>query len=143
MDGVVPHRLEMKAKVSVAGTYNFYDYWGDDLYREVMGKSRMIVNLASKEYSRCVEDFLVPGDHFITCIFGELEGNKIVQKGVYVKMARGDMVRFMAENRVETPEALKSYDRYCYHFDESRYTDTEYVFIRSQVPGKQDSPEMV
>ena len=32
-----------------------------------------IMNLASKEYSRCLEKYLQPDDRFITCIFGEPE----------------------------------------------------------------------
>jgi cytoplasmic iron level regulating protein YaaA (DUF328/UPF0246 family) len=59
-----------------------------------------------------------------------------VQKGVYAKMARGDMVRYMAEIGAIAPEQLKAYDRCYYHFDESRSTDTEYVFIRTEIPGR-------
>ena len=88
MDGVVPYRLEMQAKAAVSGFKNLYDFWGDRLYREVADDSRIIVNLASKEYSRCIEKYLQPDDRYITCTFGELEGDKIVQKGVYAKMAR-------------------------------------------------------
>ena len=136
MDGIVPYRLEMQAKASIAGANSLYEYWGDDLYHEVIDSSRVIINLASREYSRCVEKHLTPEDQFITCVFGELEDGKVVQKGVYAKMARGDMVRFMAETGAETPEQLKAYDRCCYHFDESRSSETEYVFIRTQIPGK-------
>ena len=99
MDGVTPYRLEMQAKAKIAGTKDLYDYWGDRLYREVLDDSRIIINLASKEYSRCIEKYLQPEDVYITCVFGEFSGEKIVQKGVYAKMARGEMVRFMAENR--------------------------------------------
>ena len=136
MDGIVPYRLEMQAKAIIAGANSLYEYWGDDLYREVIDSSRVIINLASKEYSRCVEKHITSEDHFITCVFGELEDGKVVQKGVYAKMARGDMVRFMAETGAETPEQLKAYNRCFYHFDESRSTETEYVFIRTQIPGK-------
>ena len=78
MDGVVPYRLEMQAKARVAGARNLYEFWGDDLYREVLGESRIIVNLASVEYSRCIERYLTPGDRFITCVFGEPERGKVV-----------------------------------------------------------------
>ena len=136
MDGVVPYRLEMQAKATVAGYNNLYDFWGDSLYHEVLDSSRIIVNLASKEYSRCIDKYLSPEDRYITCIFGELEDGKVVQKGVYAKMARGDMVRYLAENAIEVPEQIKSYNRCCYVFDESRSSETEYVFIRKSVPGK-------
>jgi cytoplasmic iron level regulating protein YaaA (DUF328/UPF0246 family) len=97
--------------------------------------SRIIVNLASKEYSRCIEKYLRPDDRYITCIFGELEGNKVVQKGVYAKMARGEMVRFMAGIQAETPEQIKTFNWSGYHYDEDRSSDNEYVFIRTAVPG--------
>lgn len=112
---------------------NLYDYWGDSLYREVRDDSGLIINLASKEYSLCIERYLQPGDRFITCVFGEFadpEQKKIVQKGVYAKMARGDMVRFMAEQTIEEPERLKEYGRMGYHFSDERSTENEYVFIR-------------
>ena len=46
------------------------------------------------------------------------------------------MVRFMAEIGASDPEQLKTYDRCCYHFDEARSTDKEYVFIRTEIPGR-------
>ena len=95
MDGVTPYRLEMQAKAKIAGTKDLYDYWGDRLYRAILDDSRIIINLASKEYSRCIEKYLQPEDVYITCVFGEFSGEKIVQKGVYAKMARGEMVRFI------------------------------------------------
>lgn len=136
MDGVVPYRLEMQAKVAVSGCKNLYDFWGDSLYREVIDDSRIIVNLASKEYSRCIEKYLRPDDRYITCIFGELEGNRVVQKGVYAKMARGEMVRFMAGIQAETPEQIKAFNWSGYHYDQDRSSDNEYIFIRTEVPGK-------
>ena len=130
MDGVTPYRLEMQAKAKVAGTSNLYEYWGDTLYSEVRDDSGVIINLASKEYSRCIEKYLHPEDRFITCIFGELENGRVVQKGVYAKMVRGDMVRFMAEHQIEDPKMLKTYDRMHYHFSAERSSEAEYVFIR-------------
>ena len=136
MDGVVPYRLEMQAKAAVAGHKNLYDFWGGDLYREVLDASRTIINLASKEYSKCIEKYLQPEDRYITCIFGEPEGGKIVQKGVYAKMARGEMVRFMAGIQAEGPEQMKAFSWSGYHFDDERSSVTEYVFIRTEIPGK-------
>ena len=54
LDGVVPYRLEMQAKAKLPGFRNLYEFWGEDLYREVMDESRVLVNLASKEYSKCI-----------------------------------------------------------------------------------------
>jgi len=135
LDGVVPYRLEMQAKAKLPGFRNLYEFWGEDLYREVMDESRVLVNLASKEYSKCIEKYLKPGDRYITCIFGEPEGDKIVQKGVYAKMARGEMVRFMAGMQAETPEQMKDFSWSGYRFAEERSSETEYVFVRTGTPG--------
>ena len=75
-------------------------------------------------------------ERFITCVFGEVHAGKVVQKGVYAKMARGEMVRFMAGIRTEEPEQIKTFNWSGYQFDESRSSDTEYVFIRKEIPGK-------
>lgn len=130
MDGVTPYRLEMQAKAKIAGTKDLYDYWGNRIYLEVLDDSRVIVNLASKEYAKCVEKYLTAEDRYITCVFGEFSGEKIVQKGVYAKMARGEMVRYMAEHNVKQPEEMKRFDRLGYVFREDLSDEREYVFIK-------------
>lgn len=130
LDGVTPYRLEMQAKAGIDGKKNLYEFWGDKLYREVLDDSRVIINLASKEYSKCIENYLCPGDRFITCVFGEWKNGKVVQKGTQAKMARGEMVRFMAENGLEEPEKLKSFDRLGYTFREALSSEQEFVFLK-------------
>lgn len=130
MDGVTPYRLEMQAKTLVDRKAGLYDFWGKKLYDEVMDASRVIINLASKEYAKCIEAYLQPEDRWITCIFGELSAGKIIQKGVYAKMARGEMVRFLAENLIKEPEEMKGFDRLGYEFREDLSTETQYVFIK-------------
>ena len=137
-DGVVPYRLEMQAKASAAG--DLYRFWGDKLYREVVraerpenGKNRqgsLIINLASKEYSKCVEKYLKPEDTYLTIVFGEMTDGKVKQKGTFAKMARGEMVRFMAENEVEDPEEIKGFDRLGYRFEEALSDEREYIFLK-------------
>ena len=125
-DGVVPYRLEMQAKASDAG--DLYRFWGKKLYREVAGD--VILNLASKEYSRCIERYLQPEDVFLTVTFGEMIEGKVKQKGTLAKMARGEMVRYLAENKVEDPERIKGFDRLGYCFEETLSNEKEYVFLK-------------
>ena len=132
MDGVTPYRLEMQAKLEMDGAKNLYDYWGDRLYKEVRDSSGIIINLASKEYSKCIEKYLQPGDRYISCNFYEEQEGKLVQKGVYCKMARGEMVRFMAENRVEEPEGIKDFSVMGYRFSEELSSEKEYIFVRKK-----------
>ena len=131
LDGVVPYRLEMQAKAGVNGKKNLYEFWEDRLYQEVHEKDGVILNLASKEYSRCIEKYLKPEDTFITCVFGEWKSGKVIQKGTQAKMARGEMVRFMAERGIEDVEEIRRFDRLGYQFQEELSSDREYIFIRS------------
>ena len=130
MDGVTPYRLEMQAKIRIGDAKNLYEYWGDLLYRSVIDDSRIIINLASKEYSKCIEKYLTPQDRYISVTFCEASGDKMVTKGTYAKMARGEMVRFMAENNIENPGDIKKFDRLGYSFRSDLSSETEYVFER-------------
>ena len=143
MDGVAPYRLEMQTKVNVDGCGTLYDFWGDSLYKEVLDGSGVIVNLASKEYSKCIEKYLQPTDRFITFIFGEIEGDKVIQKGVYCKMARGEMVRYLAGIGAEEPEAARGFNWSGYRYDESRSDEKTYYFVREAVPGKVNNRKSV
>lgn len=134
MDGVTPYRLEMQAKLEIDGAKNLYEYWGDRLYKEVRDSSGIIINLASKEYSKCIEKYLQPGDRYISCNFFEEQEGKLVQKGVYCKMARGEMVRFMAEKRVEEPEGIKDFAVMGYRYAKELSSEKEYIFVRSKEP---------
>lgn len=132
LDGVVPYRLEMQAKATVGSCANLYEFWGSRLYDAVMDESHVLVNLASQEYAKAVARYLQPQDLMVTCVFGELEGNRVVQKGVYAKMARGEMVRFLASVGANRPEAMRSFSWSGYAFDEVRSTEERYVFVRSR-----------
>lgn len=69
LDGVIPYRLEMQAKGAPEEYKDLYQFWGDRLYRAVRDESGVILNLASKEYSKAVEKYLQPGDRFVTVVF--------------------------------------------------------------------------
>ena len=135
LDGVTPYRLEMQAKAAIGGCKDLYELWGDRIYREVRDEDGVIINLASKEYSRCVEKYLTAKDTLITCIFAERVKGKLVQKSTYAKMARGEMVRFLAERKVEDPREMKKFDRLGFVYREKLSSDTKYVFERMYQTG--------
>jgi cytoplasmic iron level regulating protein YaaA (DUF328/UPF0246 family) len=54
----------------------------------------------------------------------------LVTKGTYAKMARGEMVRFIAENNIENPVEIQEFDRLGYSFRSDLSSDSEYVFER-------------
>ena len=133
-DGITPYRLEMQARLSVDGNKDLYAFWGATLAEQLFSETDCVINLASKEYSVCVSKYLTPAVRFITCIFGEENQDKVVEKGTICKMARGEMVRYMAENTVSRPEELRAFDRMQFAFAEKYSDDSTYVFIRKAFP---------
>ena len=130
-DGVTPYRLEMQAKASIGGFKDLYEYWGDSLYQELTSDGdHLILNLASKEYSKCIEKYLGENNLFVTCVFGEEIDGKVVQKGTLAKMARGEMVRFLAENEIDSLEGVKNFHGLGYEFSEELSGEKEYIFIK-------------
>ena len=131
-DGVVPYRLEMQAKLAVDGNRDLYSFWGKSLADSLFEETDCIINLASKEYSSCVSKYLPENVRFITCVFGEERDGKIIEKGTACKMARGEMVRFMAENNITDPAGLKAFDRLYYRYLPERSDENNFVFLRDK-----------
>ena len=133
LDGVVSYRLEMQSKFINYKNKDLYEYWADKIANSLFEETNLIINLASKEYSKCVEKYLKnsPGTKFITCVFGEIKGDKVIEKGTLAKMARGEMVRYLAQNKICDLEGLKRFDKLEYKYSQEKSNEKTYVFIKS------------
>ena len=131
LDGVTPYRLEMQAKVGIGDAKNLYEYWGDMLYCSVIDNSRIIINLASKEYSKVIEKYLTPEVEYVSCIFGIWQDGKVKVKATEAKMVRGEMVRWCAEHNILHIEDTKKFDRLGYKYQKEQSTAKEFVFLKN------------
>lgn len=131
-DGVTPYRLEMQARLSVDGRKDLYEYWGNRLYDSVAKGDGVILNLASKEYSRCVEKYCGERDRFLTVEFCVLSEGRLRQKGTLAKMARGEMVRFLAENQVEEPEGMKDFKGLGFAYSKEHSQGDTWIFVKEE-----------
>lgn len=129
-DGVRPYRLEMQAALAVDGAADLYRFWGSLLSQALAEEEPggLLLNLASKEYARAVEPYWE--GRRLTVVFAELSGGRLRQKGTLAKMARGEMVRFLAERGIEQPEGLKAFDRLGFRWDAGRSSEEEMVFVK-------------
>lgn len=129
-DGVTPYRLEMQAKLPVGNAKDLYAFWGDTLARHLCAETGVLLNLASKEYSKAVLPHLPKSVRVLTCTFGEEKGGKIVEKGTLCKMARGEMVRWLAETKLANPKDLPFFNRLGYAFSARHSSDDHYVYVK-------------
>ena len=127
-DGIYPYRLEMQARPSFCNS--LYEFWGREI-GEVLGKDNdTVVDLASEEYSRAARCGALPSLRWITVRFGEVQDDRFREKGTQCKMARGAMVRWMAEQGIEDPEGIRNFDVLGYRLDTRRSGEDEFVFCK-------------
>ena len=101
-----------------------------------------IVTLASVEYAKAILPYTAPTAQIVTCVFGEdLRGGKPVQRATASKIARGSMVRWMAEQHIERAEDLTRFNigyRYAPELCDERQLKTgareqTLVFLREEL----------
>lgn len=125
-DLIIPHRLEMQAKVN---NQNLYDYWDDTIVLEFIDKDETVINLASLEYSKAITPYLNK-HQVINIFFKEIDNDKLIEKGVYVKIARGVMVRYLATHNITNIEDIKKFNELGYIFNNDYSDDNNLVFTR-------------
>ena len=109
-------------------------FWSDKLARAIApaGSNTTIVNLASVEYAKAVLPHLAGDATVVTCLFGEgIRNGKPIQRSTASKKARGSMVRWMAENKLEDVSGLTAFDVGYRHFPELSNKNT-LVFLNEQ-----------
>jgi cytoplasmic iron level regulating protein YaaA (DUF328/UPF0246 family) len=138
LDLMQPYRLEMGLKFANRGGANLYAFWGDRISRTLdrqLGKSgsRVLVNLASNEYFKAVQPKALDAE-IVTPVFKDLKGGKYKIISFYAKKARGQMARFIIDNAINDPEALKDFDVAGYRYSRDESAARELVFTRDTPP---------
>lgn len=130
LDGVGTYRLEMESPISIPGYGDLYSYWGGKIASSLMEDERLLVNLASAEYSKAVLPYLPSTVNVVTPVFLDWEKGRYVSKGVYAKMERGEMVRFLAETGAETVEDIMKFSSRGYEFSRFLSDSNTLCFVR-------------
>ncbi len=131
LDLIAPYRLEMGTRMDFGDTKSLYEFWGDKitnhLKKELNGKP--LINLASKEYFSAI-DFSQLESPVITPIFKQFKKGKYKTIAILAKRARGQMVRYVVDHRIEDPELLKQFDTDGYRFSVGDSNESDWVFLR-------------
>ncbi len=134
LDLMQPYRLEMGTKLATDKGKNLYEYWGGQIatyLNDRFGTSRkpILLNLASDEYFKAI-DLKTLKARVVQCVFQDYKNEKWKIISFYAKRARGLMARFVIENKVTKPEALRDFASEGYAFAPEASTETKLVFRR-------------
>jgi cytoplasmic iron level regulating protein YaaA (DUF328/UPF0246 family) len=134
LDALQPYRLEMGVRLKTKRGANLYDFWGETIAKTLNEAAEgqadpTLVNLASQEYFGGVDAKALKLP-CVTCHFKEEAAGTLKVLGFYAKKARGRMVRFAIDGRVERAQDLKAFDRDGYRFQPKLSTEADWVFTR-------------
>jgi cytoplasmic iron level regulating protein YaaA (DUF328/UPF0246 family) len=120
LDWMQPYRLEMGTALATAHGKNLYQFWGSEIAnylneRAAADASPVVVNLASEEYFKVV-DRKVLKPRVVTCVFQELKAGQYKIISFMAKRARGLMVRYAVEKKLDSVKKLQSFDQEGYSF---------------------------
>lgn len=131
MDHIMPYRLEMQCKLKLDGS-NLYQFWHDELYRQLYREDEVIINLASEEYAKSVRKHLKEFDQFIDIEFVVMKQGKLKTIATWAKMARGRMIQYIIGNQIKDTEQIKEFDWNGYCYEPSLSYDNKYVFLQTE-----------
>ena len=131
LDLIQPYRLEMGTPLQTKKGNNLYQYWGTKISKALneLGEERPLVNLASQEYFKAVDQKTLKMP-VITIHFKEYKEGKYQVIGFFAKRARGMMARYAILNRITDPEQLKVFREEGYEFSAPLSTAHDWVFVR-------------
>jgi hypothetical protein len=120
LDGITLYRLEMHSKCP----FSLYEFWGKEPADAI--EADVIVNLASEEYAKLIRKYR----KVVDVRFLEPGKNGWKETAVHAKMARGRMVRYLAQHNAASPEAMKGFDELGYIYSPEQSSPDCYVFLR-------------
>lgn len=137
-DMIDEYRLEMQTKVKINDKANLYSFWDGSIsgnISEDLGGEGIVLNLASKEYSKTVEKYFDNKKSeskikLITCTFKVEKAGKLKVESTASKKARGYMVRYIAENKIDDIEGVKTFNIDGFTYSENESTEKEIVFVK-------------
>ena len=134
LDLMQPYRLEMGAKLPVGNCKNLYQLWKDEVTytlntRLAISQDKIVVNLASTEYSKVIDRKQLDGK-IVEVIFQQEHNGKIKTIPIHSKRARGLMIHFAISNKAEQASDLKNFNLDGYSLDTENTTEDRWTFFK-------------
>lgn len=137
LDLIQPYRLEMGTRLPSAAGKDLYAFWRDRLTRDLetaiaQSGSNILVNLAPNEYSKAIEIKRLSA-RVVTPVFKDAKKGQYKIISFYAKKARGLMSAWLIRNRIDSPDAIESFDIDGYRFNSAMSEGDTLVFTRQEV----------
>ncbi|MFH4965009.1 peroxide stress protein YaaA [Gaetbulibacter sp. M235] len=132
MDLIQPYRLEMGTKFPVGKNKNLYQFWSNTVTKTLnneLDDNELFLNLASSEYFKVVDTkkLKVPVIHMD---FKDLNKGEYKTIGIFAKLARGLMTRYILDTNAKNLDDIKGFNYEGYGFSEPMSKNNTLVFIR-------------
>ena len=114
MDGIVPYRMEHCVKLEATGNRPMNQFWKDkltDLHIDSVKKDDgILLHLSTEEYEHLFDWKRVRQEvRVVQPLFYVRTAKGLKMQAVWAKSCRGAMVRFILENRIQSPEELQAF----------------------------------
>lgn len=134
-DRIEPYRLEMGSRLANPRGADLYAFWGSRIAHALnaaaeAADTEVLVNCASVEYFSAV-DRAALRLRVITPVFLEDRDGEAKVVSFWAKKARGAMARFIMDNRLTDPAALRGFDLGGYRFDAGASDGDRWTFRRA------------
>ncbi len=132
LDLIMPYRLEMGTKMSVGKNKNLYEFWKKKVTQSLndeLEDDELFLNLASNEYFKAIDTktLKVP---IIDVDFKELKGDQYKTIGIFAKLARGLMTRYIIDQNAKTLDNIRAFNLEGYGLSDELSSKNKLVFTR-------------
>lgn len=135
LDKIKEYRLEMATKLKPFEEKDLYSYWTNKITENVLSdleghESRIILNLASLEYSKTIDRDKLKNVEIFDVEFKENKNGQFKIVGTYAKKARGTMASYIIKNSIDSIDEVKQFQEEEYTFNAELSKENSLVFTR-------------
>ena len=126
LNDILPYRRDFTEK-------GLYKKWSDQIYQSLVKDGRTILNLASDEFAKTVTRYKTADDQIVSVSFFEREKDGTIKKHATIsKKGRGQLVNFIARERITKMTDVKAFTDMGYAFSAAESEPFNWVFIRNK-----------
>ncbi len=136
LDLMQAYRLEMGTRLDTDDASNLYQFWDGRITKSINAElkslqSETLVNLASIEYFKSVKTKALKAE-VVTPLFHEYHKGKYQIISFFAKKARGQMARYIIDQKITEAAGLKDFNLDGYSYNQSLSQGRDWVFTRRQ-----------